>query len=570
LLGLAPHRSTSSTARLPAEHPISNRLRALLTPAPDRLAISTGLFFAILTIEACALFVLRLPGTLGFSGYAFGDTGANLTAQYLIDRGYRPTIDFMYHYGLLPLWLGRLWFGIFGLSPFACVALVPIFDLLIVWGFVRLAANLKLNLAGILIILLTAAQTIPPTFPNIAHRIEPIFLLQALAEQAGGNRRRALAFAAATLFVKPSMAYFLGLLLIAFILIDWQRNPARGMRELASEMYPAAIVTGAIAATLFAYFGIAPVIRSLIPSQGSTMYRALSYGLFGPEGRAFLAPRGAPWIHYFADVAGPWIAYTAALLVAASFSARDTLTNLGKRIDSTLEMILTCALLHLSFIFFFFGNQYSWSYYFYLPVIGLAAAARLGTRWEFLIIFLALAGPLRRFDKFIIQHLLLTPRDASAAKRNPAVAMPYVEATTVVAAAPAVTSFEYRDWFTTAPSPTTAGLWATRDERAEWTSVLAIIRGHQAAMLQLDGCADLLFSQLSPPVTLYLVPGAVVGADLSRKLAQLQASTMIVMPRWDSGLLEKTSAIGSLVRRDFVPVFQGTFFIVYARRTTSD
>jgi len=199
-----------------------------------------------------------------------------------------------------------------------------------------------------------ACRTIPPAFPDSAPLIGPIFLLQARAVRGCVNRRRALASAAATLFVKPSMAYFLGLLLIAFILIDWQRNPARGMRELASEMYPAAIVTGAIAATLFAYFGIAPVIRSLIPSQGSTMYRALSYGLFGPEGRAFLAPRGAPWIHYFADVARPRIAYTAALLVAASFSGLDTPTNLCKRRDSTLEMILTCALLHLSFIFFFF------------------------------------------------------------------------------------------------------------------------------------------------------------------------------------------------------------------------
>jgi hypothetical protein len=186
-------------------------------------------------------------------------------------------------------------------------------------GFVRLAANLRLNLAGILIILLIAAQTITTSFPNLSHGMKRIFLLQALADQAGGNRRRALAIAAATLFIKPSMAYFPGLLLIVFILIDWLGNRGRQMRELVLAMYPVAIVTGAIAATLFTYFGMASVIRSLIPTQGSAIYRALDYGFFGPETRAFLAPRSAPWTYYCASIAGPWIAYTIALVVVASF-----------------------------------------------------------------------------------------------------------------------------------------------------------------------------------------------------------------------------------------------------------
>jgi len=63
LAGLPPHRLNRSTARLPDEHPISNRLRAVLTPTPNPLAISMGLFFGILTTEVCGLFfALRLPG----------------------------------------------------------------------------------------------------------------------------------------------------------------------------------------------------------------------------------------------------------------------------------------------------------------------------------------------------------------------------------------------------------------------------------------------------------------------------------------------------------------------------
>ena len=62
MAGLPPHRLNRPIARLPEEHPISNRLRALLTPTPNRLAISTGLFFGNLTTEVCGLFALRLPG----------------------------------------------------------------------------------------------------------------------------------------------------------------------------------------------------------------------------------------------------------------------------------------------------------------------------------------------------------------------------------------------------------------------------------------------------------------------------------------------------------------------------
>ena len=189
------------------------------TPAPDRLAISQRLLFAVLAVEAVAIFVFRLPQTLTFDNFAFFDTGSNLTAQYLISHGYRPALDFGYPYGLLPLLFGRVWFGVCGLTPIACVAVTPLIDILIIWGFVRFAANLKLNLAGVLIILLTATLTIPSSFLNLTHVIEPVLLIHALADQAGGNRRRALALATAALFVKPSMAYFLGFVLLGFIAV---------------------------------------------------------------------------------------------------------------------------------------------------------------------------------------------------------------------------------------------------------------------------------------------------------------------------------------------------------------
>jgi hypothetical protein len=537
-------------------------IRFHATPAPDRLAIGKGLLFAILTAEALALFVVRLAGTLQFNNFAFFDTGSNLTVQYLISHGYRPTIDFVYHYGLLPLLFGRIWFRICGLTPIACVAAMPLIDILIVWGFVRFAANMKLNLAGVLIVLLTGSLTIPSSFINLTHGLEPVFLLHALADQGGGNRRRALALTTAALFVKPSMAYFLGLILIGFIVVDCWRGRERLLRAVVVRTYPAALVGIAVGLVLIASFGLAPVVRSMIPSEGIAMYRAQGFGFFNIAGRSFLSPHGAPWSYYLANIAGPWIVYTVVLIVVALIVARRALAGFGGAgyADRTPETILSCAILHLSFILFFFGNELSWIYYFYIPVLGLAAVARLGIRWEVLVACLAFLVPITKVDKRVIQRLAFANKATSPDAGSPAAGM------SAIPALPVESGFTYQLWFTTSPSRETAGLWVAPGERSEWIKVMRIIRGHRASMLEYNGCADLLFSEFSPPVTLFLVRAGVTPDDLSRKLAQLQASSMIVMPRWHSGVLDDIPRIGALVRRDFVPVFQGNSFIVYARR----
>ena len=51
------------------------------------------------------------PTVSTFENFLFADWGANLTAQALIDQGDRPTVEFFYPYGLLPLLFGRFWFG---------------------------------------------------------------------------------------------------------------------------------------------------------------------------------------------------------------------------------------------------------------------------------------------------------------------------------------------------------------------------------------------------------------------------------------------------------------------------
>jgi hypothetical protein len=518
----------------------------------DELAINKFLLLAILTAEAIALFVIRLPGALQFDNFAFFDTGANLTAQYLISHGYRPTLDFAYHYGLLPLLFGRIWFRLFGLNPIACVGAMPLIDILIVWGFVRFAANLKLTLPGILIILLTAPLTIPSSFLNLTHGIEPIFLIHALAEQGGGNRRRALALATVAIFVKPSMAYTLGLILLGFMVIDCVRDRVQPLHAFVTETWPAIVVGIAIFAVLAVTFGLAPVLRSVFPRQGLAMYRAQGFGFFNAAGRLFRSPPSAPWSYYAANIAGPWILYTLVLVLAA-IAAVSKLSRAAcdvGLVDGARESILTCTILHLSFVFLFFGNEFSWIYYFYIPVLGLATAARLSGRWRVLVACLAFAVPLVKVDKRIIE------RFATAAQ----------EPGDNIAVLPDEPGFTYQLWFTTSPSPATAGLWATSGERDEWIKVLGMIQGHRASLLEYYGCADLLFPEFRPPVTLFLVPGSVTPDVLARKLSQLRSSSIIVMPRWHRALLDEIPEIDALVRHDYNPSFQGVSFIVYEKR----
>jgi hypothetical protein len=52
----------------------------------------------------------------------------------------------------------------------------------------------------------------------------------------------------------------------------------------------------------------------------------------------------------------------------------------------------------------------------------------------------------------------------------------------------------FHDWFNTAPSIATAGLWASSDERQEWTQVRDLAKGNSSVVLAYDGSAQLLFA----------------------------------------------------------------------------
>lgn len=220
-------------------------------------------------------------------------------------------------------------------------------------------------------------------------------------------------------------------------------------------------------------------------------------------------------------------------------------------------MVFTCGALHLAFISLFFGNQWSEVYYFYVLVFGLAAIAQLATGSQLVVAALAVAIPAVMVNKWIIEPLTPTATPIMDGAEAPA--------STAAPAAPS-SGFTYQLWFTSSPSWETGGLWSSSSERAEWSNVLLLIRGHRAALLVWYGCADLLFPEFMPPVTALLVPGVDNPSDLHRKIAQLDTATMVVMPRWQSSLLDTSPTIGTAVHRDFVKLQEGDKFVIYRRR----
>ena len=185
----------------------------------------TGLF-ALLGIELVALAIIRLPYGLDFDAFAFSDFGSNFTIHRLVSLGQRPAIDFGYHYGLLPILAGKIWFTLFGMTPIAYEALMVACGLIVVWALAQIAASLQFRTFGLALLFIGLGFAIQVSYPNLAHIMESAFIALALCSQSRGNRSTALAFACAGLFCKPSMCYVYGLILVVLMTIDLLRSQA--------------------------------------------------------------------------------------------------------------------------------------------------------------------------------------------------------------------------------------------------------------------------------------------------------------------------------------------------------
>ena len=449
------------------------------------------LLFVFLAAELVALFIIQLPVSMTFDLFAFGDTGANFTIQHLVSLGLRPGIDFGDPYGLLPILAGRIWFSLFGATPITYEASMLACGLVVVWALAQIAASLRFRTLGTALLFIALGFAIQASYPNLAQIMESALIALALSSQSRGHRATALAFVTAGLFCKPSMSYVYGLVLVTLIAVELFRSRA-SLSDIVRVFAPAFITGTLLIVILATLYSPGSLIRTLIPVQGMRTYHGQHFGFFSASGRGFWNPPKVPWFFHLIDFSGFWIAGSIFLVVCGAIAwIRWNRQIAAGTVDAHRNEILwTSAILHVTFVLVFFGNQWSWNYYSYILILGVAAAADLSLTNRSVALILCILG---------------------------------------------LTSWLYRGWTIDrywrerSTSPLTSGLWAPPVEIAEWRNARALARGHRAIVLETKGDAGLMFPEFAPPVALYLDPGLMQVPEIQRQVEQLSDASIVVV-----------------------------------------
>ena len=363
------------------------------------------------------------------------------------------------------------------------------------WGMARFATVLRVGPAGVALLVLAMPDVLFPSYSTIVHALEPALLVHGLAEQAKGRRGAAPALATVACFVKPVMGYFYGLTLVISIIAAAK---GQGRSYWLRSFGPAAIVGTLLASIVASSFGVGAMLEALFPAKGAAVYRVGRYGFFHGVGSEFWASPGTGLWRFFRYEVGFWILgslwLTAGGLVALARLVRQPRTEEQSRAD---EIVACCAALHVVFVTCLFGQRMSWTYYFTILILGLAAMGKGSRNRVWVTWFLA---------------VLLLVNDRSKLLNT------------------------YREWSAGAPMPVTLGLWATPAERSEWRTVLELTEGEVPVLLSGVDASVPLTPRFAPPVAGYFCPGLTLPVEIRRKVDQLAAARMIVtiLPsRWE-------------------------------------
>jgi len=475
-----------------------------------------------LLLTFSAMFLAQLPVSYDFANFVFFDPGVSLRTDQLIAQGYVPTIDFGYPYGLLPLMIGRAFFALVGRTPAGYLLFMFLAEAAIVWGMWRLAA--RWNWLTICFLIAALPHAIIPVYVHLTHPLEAALIIHAIADIAVGKRNRALALATACLFIKPVMAYGLGLVLLVWMILRSVRRKKEWISFFLS-LRPA-VLTGIVCIlTTSAYFGVAPLISTLLPLTGAKSYQALDFGLFG-NGRTFWWPdlgSAAQYAKYYLlTPAGFWVLST---LLLAVFGIRS-LFRVFRCSTAKHETMVAIAACHFFFLFVFFGWPGSWTYYSFLLVVGIGFALTLYRMHPALILTLILVALMGHTQTYKI----------------------------------AVNAWQWAQ-----RSPETAGLWAHADQHKEWMQVRAIAGTREIFYLN-NGCPEILFPNLRGPISFFLSPDSQTPKEFDHIRQQLEQAEVVVTfnqgPILDAWYWPEFAK----QRAEFVDTWQGKYLTIHERK----
>lgn len=478
------------------------------------------LLFAAVLLGTLAL---QLPGIADFQKFGFYDEGAWMHLDEQVARGAVPTVDIGYSYGAVALLASRAWFAVFGRTPWAFIGFVMACNLAAAWGVARIlaATGSTWKRAGLACVILPLA--IMPNNYSLMHPLEMMLIILALAQQARGRYGWALAIATVALLTKPSMAYVLGFLLL--VMAAWVGGYGKKFwRVLALP----AVVGAAVFAGTVALLGWTPAIANILPLKAAAAYDKMGFGIFragmdfwwhGGDARELFG-------HYVTGPATFWIAaslvlWTLGLIALVRMARRATM----RPSDPLVAML---ALLHAAFVFKFYGWEGSWTYYSYLPVLGVLVGLR-GGREVWLLRILVVVGGLGLLGRF---------------------------------------NDGFGRWWGMQRVPDCGGLWVYNDELDESRKVRAMAAEKKALFL-VNGTLSTIWPEAKTPPVWFLSPGILLDKEFDTVRQEMRDADLIVLyakydPKQEAWAWEEFAKERALFEDK--PVWEGKYYLGYRRK----
>jgi GPI transamidase subunit PIG-U len=340
--------------------------------------------FAVLALINLVLNVAILPYHYNFRHYACGDAGSSLLATQMVSQGVTPWLDFNYYYGFGTLWLNQAWFGLWGYTPLANYALNFLWLLLVAWGTASMvfAMGWQRNRVLLGIVLVTSPYLFCFCWFTTAHTLEAALVILTLSYALQRRYAESLLLATLALVVKPSIAYFVGLAVVIFMVLDRGEEPWRKhWWKVMMQMLPALVVLVAYTVYVLVRWGPEVLLNSVVPLSAMAGYEESACGFFR-RGAMFWLPQGKSAMqlveYYLLTPAGLWVGATVFLSYHLMLSLLAWLRT--RTLNVTDRCIVLGAGLHLVFCFVLFGNEWSWTYEPYLLLFGCAAVVSKWTK----------------------------------------------------------------------------------------------------------------------------------------------------------------------------------------------
>lgn len=496
------------------------------------VAMQRKLFFIGLCTMVALRVVFLLPLELDFRNFAFRDLGSFQHVDRLLELGLRPGVDFGFTYGLLPVLLQHIYFGVFGAGYWPTLGLLMIYLLAMLAFWTLLCRDIGSSFTnfGVLLGLSGLMIYIAPWPPTPAHALMELSLAFALYFVLKGRLPLALLIAALGALTIPSLPIALTGMITLIIVWEWWQTPGRVFRGLVTQLAPAAAAYAVTVMLMAALFGWRPVWQSLLPLGGARLYRAMHFGIFA-QGRFFWHPPGAHVGYYLFTSAGIWLFCSALLLVFGCLGARR-MVRIGKPMGQSLFVVVCCAL-HLVFVFAAYGNYLSYAVYSFLLTAGIVAGV---------------SGLNNRRLKIGLSSLLLCLGLLSqlAGVRE-----------------------GLQSWKSESVSPATAFLYAPNDFQQEWKSILSVAKNRQVFLLAYGMGVDTYYPEIGSPQSWFLLPGLTLPREDAYVLQQLRTANIVVeehevTTRYFDQSNEWQAALG-----DFPVKVSGRYFRIWTRDKTA-